>query len=129
MLAHELAHLSQRHFARGLQQQRKNAITTMAGLLTGLVLAATAGGDAGLAAITAGRAVALDKQLRYSRQNEQEADRIALSTLYKAGMNPAAASEMFERLLRANRYAGQQLPEFLRTTRSQKTVFPIPSCA
>ena len=51
VLAHELAHLSQRHFARGAEAQQRNAMINMAGLLASVVLAATAGGDAATAAI------------------------------------------------------------------------------
>lgn len=115
VLAHELAHLSQRHFARRVQNQRASSIGTMAGLLAGVILAATVGGDAGMAAITTTQAMALDNALRYSRQNEQEADRIGIETLYRAGRNPAAVSEMFERMLATTRFTGQRPPEFLLT--------------
>ncbi|MCV6606270.1 MAG: M48 family metalloprotease, partial [Porticoccaceae bacterium] len=115
VLAHELAHLSQRHFARGLQERKNNSITAMAGLLAGLVLAATSKGDAGIAALTASQALSQDQQLRYSRQNEQEADRIGIETLYKAGLDPRGAPRMFERMQHASRFSGQRVPEFLRT--------------
>ncbi len=115
VLSHELAHISQRHFARGVEQQRRNAIPNMAGLLAGLVLAATAGGDAGIAAITASQAASLQNQLSYSRQNEQEADRIGMQTMVKADMDPNAASSMFENMLQASRYSGNRPPEFLLT--------------
>lgn len=115
VFAHELAHLSQRHFARGVAERKKTAITTMAGLLAGLVLAATSSGDAGIAAITATQALAQDQQLRYSRQNEHEADRLGIQTMYQAGMDPAAVPAMFERMLRATRYVGYRVPEFLRS--------------
>ncbi|MEW5251394.1 M48 family metalloprotease [Microbulbifer sp. 2201CG32-9] len=114
VLAHELAHLSQRHYARSLEAQRNSTLPTLAGMLGALVLAATAGGDAGIAAITATQAAALDNQLRFSRQNEQEADRIGIETLAKAGMNPDAAGEMFEQMLKATRYY-RRPPEFLLT--------------
>ena len=48
VLTHELAHLSQRHFARRLDAQRRSSTVGLAGLLAGLVLAATVGGDAGM---------------------------------------------------------------------------------
>ncbi|MDM3871431.1 M48 family metalloprotease [Porticoccus sp. W117] len=115
VLAHELAHLSQRHFARGLQERKKNSVTAMAGLLAGLVLAATSKGDAGIAALTASQALSQDQQLRYSRQNEQEADRIGIETLHKAGLDPNGAPRMFERMQHASRFSGQRVPEFLRT--------------
>ncbi len=113
VLTHELAHLSQRHFARRLDAQRRSSAVGLAGLLTGLVLAATVGGDAGMAAMTASQAAMLDEALRYSRQNEQEADRIGIETLYRAGMDPEGAPHMFERMLAATRYTGQRPPEFL----------------
>jgi len=115
VLAHELAHLSQRHFARRVAEQRKNTVTTMAGMLASLVLAATVGGDASIAAMTATQAVAMENSLRYSRQNEQEADRLGIETIYAAGMDPAAVGGMFEEMLRATRYTGNKPPEFLLT--------------
>lgn len=115
VLAHELAHLSQRHFARGVDNQRRSTVATMGGLLAGIILAATAGGDAGMAAITATQAAAMQSSLRYSRQHEQEADRIGMETLYRSGRNPEAAAEMFERMMQSMRYTGHRPPEFLLT--------------
>ncbi len=115
VLAHELGHLSQRHFARGVVSRRANSLTSMAGLLAGLILAATVGGDAGMAAMTASQAAAMDANLRFSRQNEQEADRIGIATLYRSGMDPAAVARMFDRMLAATRYTGHHPPEFLLT--------------
>jgi beta-barrel assembly-enhancing protease len=115
VLAHELAHLSQRHFARGLEAQRTSSMVTLAGLLAGLVVAATVGGDAGIAAMSASQAYASDSRLRYSRSNEQEADRIGLQTMERSGRDPSAAGDMFETLLMKTRYSGSQIPEFLLT--------------
>ncbi len=114
VLSHELAHLSQRHFARGVEQAQKASLPTMAAMLASLVLAATAGGDAGLAALTATQAAALDSKLRFSRQNEQEADRIGMQTMVIAGEDPYAVPAMFERMLKATRYS-RRPPEFLLT--------------
>jgi predicted Zn-dependent protease len=115
VLGHELAHLSQRHFQRGVEQQQRAAIPTMAGMLAGLVLAASGSGDAGMAAITASQAAALQNQLRYSRENEQEADRIGMETLNKAGYDPNAMASMFGGMQRSMRYSGNRPPEFLLT--------------
>lgn len=114
VVAHELGHLSQRHYARSLEAQRNSTIPTLAGMLGALVLAATAGGDAGLAAMTATQAAAMDSQLRFSRQNEKEADRVGIQTLAKSGRDPQAAGEMFEQMLKATRYY-RRPPEFLLT--------------
>ncbi|MGB1867890.1 MAG: M48 family metalloprotease [Porticoccaceae bacterium] len=115
VLAHELAHLSQRHFARGLEAQRSSSMVSLAGLLASLVIAATAGGDAGMAAITSAQALAMNNQLRYSRSNEQEADRMGLQTMERANRDPGAVADMFAALLKATRYSGSRPPEFLLT--------------
>ncbi len=115
IIGHELAHLSQRHFARGVEQQQRSALPTMAGMLGALVLAATTRGDAGMAAMAATQAAAQQNQLRFSRENEQEADRIGMDTLTKADYDPNAFASMFEKMLAANRYVGRNPPEFLLT--------------
>lgn len=115
ILGHELAHLSQRHFARGVEQQQQSMLPMMAGMLGALVLAATARGDAGMAAMAATQAAAQQNQLRFSRENEQEADRVGMETLEKADYDPNAFASMFENMLAANRFAGRNPPEFLLT--------------
>lgn len=115
ILAHELAHISQRHFARGVENARRNTIPNLAGLLASIIIMATTGGEAGIAAMTATQAVAQQKALKYSRTREAEADRIGILTLADAGMDPRAMAYMFERLNKMNRFSGQRLPEFLLT--------------
>ena len=114
VMAHELAHLSQRHFARGLEAQQRMQLPVMAGLLAGIVAAAAGAGDLGIAAIASTQAAAMQEQRRFSRQNEQEADRIGLVNLEKAGFDPRAMPSMFERLMRQYRY-DRMPPEFLLT--------------
>ncbi|MDG1215348.1 MAG: M48 family metalloprotease, partial [Luminiphilus sp.] len=116
VMAHEIAHISQRHFSRRMEQAQEQGPMQLAALLAGVLLAATVGSDAGLAAMTTAQGLAQDAQLRYSRANEAEADRVGLRTLYNAGMDPYAAPQMFERMYAATRYSqGDRIPEFLRT--------------
>ena len=116
VMAHEIAHLSQRHFSRRMELAQEQGPMQLAGLLAGIVLAATVGSDAGLAAMTTAQGLAQDAQLRYSRANEAEADRVGLRTLFNAGKDPYAAPQMFERMYAATRYSqGDRIPEFLRT--------------
>ncbi|WP_248799871.1 M48 family metalloprotease [Pseudomonas sp. MWU13-2105] len=114
VLAHELAHLSQRHFARGVEAQQRMQLPMMAALLTGIVIAAAGGGDAGIATIAGTQAAAFQEKQRFSRQNEQEADRIGILTLEKAGYDPRSMPTMFERLMRIYRFDAKP-PEFLLT--------------
>jgi len=114
VLAHELAHLSQRHFARGVEAQQRMQLPMMAALLAGIVVAASGAGDAGIAAIAGTQAAAIQEQRRFSRQNEQEADRIGILNLEKAGYDPRNMPTMFERLMRQYRFDAKP-PEFLLT--------------
>jgi len=94
VMAHELAHLSQRHYARRVAMQKKASIPTLAAMLAGILVLATTGSDAGIAAISAAQAGALEAQLKFSRQMEQEADRLGMETLVRADMNPYAMSDV-----------------------------------
>lgn len=114
VLSHELGHLSQRHYARRLEQQKKMMVPMLAGMLAGLVLAANSSSDAGMATIMGTQAAAQQASLAFSRQNEQEADRIGLQTMVQAGLDPHAAADMFEEMVRANRL-NRRPPEYLLT--------------
>jgi predicted Zn-dependent protease len=87
----------------------------LAGMLAGILLTATVGGDAGMVALAAGRSIAQNEILRFSRARESEADRIGINTLIESGNDPRAMAYMFERLDQASRFAGDDLPDFLRT--------------
>ncbi|PID41759.1 MAG: hypothetical protein CSB48_13405 [Proteobacteria bacterium] len=115
VIAHELAHLSQRHYARSVEQVQNSTPLQMAGLLASIIIAATAGSDAGMAALAGTQALGVQQQLGHSRQNEREADRVGLKTLVRSGMNPEAMLSMFEQMLKSNRYSGDQVPEYLST--------------
>jgi len=114
VLAHELAHLSQRHYARTVEDGRNNALPNIASLLASIAIAATMGGQAGEAAIMANQARTIDNQLRFSRSHEAEADRIGIRTLYNAGFNPEDMSGMFESMLHSRNF-GERVPEFMST--------------
>ncbi|WP_166259470.1 M48 family metalloprotease [Marinobacter salicampi] len=115
VIAHELAHLSQRHFARRLEQQETSAPLTMAGMIAGIILSAVTKSDVGIAAIAGTQALAVQNMLQYSRANEQEADRVGLEVMADAGMDPRGMPEMFEIMMRQNRLQGNQVPEYLST--------------
>jgi predicted Zn-dependent protease len=128
-----LAHLSQRHFARGIEAQKQVSTAAMAGLLAGILLAVGGSGDAGIAAIAGSQAGAMQTQLRYSRENEQEADRIGMKNLVNAGLSPLGPEQMFK--IMQSTYRGSTPPEFLMThpltesrindTRSRALNYPL----
>lgn len=114
VLAHELAHLSQRHFARQLEEAEKQTPLAIATLLASVLLIATNNPDIGFAGLVGSQAAAIQRQLAYSREWEREADRLGIQTLAKAGLDPQGMPSMFQQMLKASRYQ-QRPPEFLTT--------------
>lgn len=113
VVAHEVAHVTQRHLARGFELNDRSSIPTMAGILAALVLASQSSeaGQAALATVVGGRAQA---QIDSIRANELEADRIGIEILARAKFDPRAMAGFFEQLQSAQRYF-RLPPEFLAT--------------
>ncbi|MGQ7261319.1 M48 family metalloprotease [Vreelandella sp. V005] len=115
VLAHELGHLSQRHYARGSARAAQTQLPAMAAMLAGMLIAASGGGDAGMAAAMGSQAALIQDQLSYSRLFEQEADNIGLQAMADAGYDPEAMVRMFAAMQRMARLQGDTPPEFLLT--------------
>jgi beta-barrel assembly-enhancing protease len=90
VLAHEIAHISQRHAA----QQLSNAMVTTLGLNLLNALLGNAGGAA--AANIAARYVASGAFLKFSRDDEQDADRVGVQIMKRAGWDPHGMIELME---------------------------------
>ena len=114
VVAHEFAHISQRHFARGIEEQQAASVPMLASMIAALLVGAAGGGEAGMAALSAAQAAGQSNQLRFSRARESEADRIGLNTMRRANLDPNAMSRMFERMQSTYRFTSRP-PEFLLT--------------
>jgi len=90
VLAHEIAHVARRHAG----QQLSSAIVTTLGLDLFGALLGNAGG-AGAANIAA-RYVASGAFLKFSRDDEQEADRVGVAILSRAGWDAHGMIELME---------------------------------
>lgn len=102
VLAHEMAHNLARHVAKRLETIRRMQIATTTATLTALIL----GGPQTAQIVGAtGTALAQTKLLAYSRQDEEEADRIGFEILTKAGYNPQAMVRVFEKLSRESSFS------------------------
>lgn len=112
VIAHEIAHVTQRHLARSMEDQARRSPATMAAL-AGSLLLAIAAPEAGIAAITATTAGNMQSQINYTRSNEKEADRFGISTLAKAGFDVRAMPRFFGRLADEYRYASTPPPMLL----------------
>ena len=115
VLAHEIAHVTQKHLLRAWEASSDMGLVQGAALVAAILLGTLAGGDAGLAAALGVQAAMQQQQINFTRQNEKEADRIGIGILDEARFDPRAMPAFFARMGRANAAYGTQLPEFLRT--------------
>jgi len=115
VLAHEIAHVTQRHHARMFAIGKSNSLSAAATILAAILIG-QASPEAGQAALAAGLAATQQSTINFTRANEIEADRIGIDILARAEFDPSAMAESFEILRRKNRLntAGLQL-EYLRT--------------
>lgn len=103
VVAHEVSHVLQRHIARGMTQSAQSSHIMIASIAGALLAALSGSGDLAMGVAAFGQAAAIDRQLGFSRQAEQEADRVGLQMMQKAGYNPQGMLRMFERLSRSGR--------------------------
>ena len=113
VLGHEIAHVTQRHIVRRMQEQQRSMPMTIAGLV-GSILLGMANAEAGAAGLYATMGMSQQSQINYTRLYEQEADRIGMGVLANAGYDPAGAPNFFGRLAEKYRYVSKP-PEMLMT--------------
>lgn len=115
VLAHEIAHITQRHLLRSFEKSKHVNLATTIGLIAAALLGAADPG-AGAAALLAVQAGGVQAQLNFTRAHESEADNLGMLTLVRSGFDAQAMPSFFERLQHAGRfYGGSAVPEFLRT--------------
>ncbi len=112
ILGHEAGHVNGRHAAKQISSSMLNNI-----LIAVAIPNSTGQNIAGLGSELAG--------LKYSRDDEYEADRRGLSYAHFAGYNPDGLIRFFDKLSRMEKREGKGDPEWLRThplttTRIQK---------
>jgi len=103
VMAHETAHVTQRHLVRGMIDQTHAGLVSVAAMLAAILLGATAGrGDPGAmeGAILATQSAAIQHQINYTRSQEFEADRVGIGTMASAGYDPLAMASFFQALER-----------------------------
>ena len=112
VLAHELAHLSQRHFARNVLKSQDSNLASALVMVSSIAIALISNNPNAMAV---GPAILQSQSLRYSRLFEKEADRVGFANLVKAGYHPESMGEMFENMNEIRRLSGDLPPEFLLT--------------
>ncbi|GKW30932.1 M48 family metalloprotease [Pectobacterium brasiliense] len=113
VLAHEISHVTQRHLARSMESQQRSAPLTWVGAL-GSILLAMANPQLGMAALSGTLAGSQQGMITFTQANEQEADRIGIQVLQRAGFDPQAMPNFLQKLADQSRYASRP-PEMLLT--------------
>jgi len=101
VMAHEIAHVTQRHIARGLTQSQQSERLAMATVAASLLAALAGGVDMAAGVAAFGQAAVIDQQLGFSRSAEREADRIGFQMLSQSGYDPQGLEDMFGKLMRS----------------------------
>jgi len=117
VLAHELGHVTQRHIAQRMEQMKVLSIGQVMGMLAGVLIGSTSQNyDLGGAVAIGSQAAAAQTYLKYSRDNEREADNVGMNYLVAAGFRPQGMEEAFETLQRLKwLQGGGTIPTYLST--------------
>ena len=117
VLAHEVAHVTQRHIARAIHANSRQSLISTA-IMLGAMLAGVAGGsgDVMQAGMAVAQGTAAQAQINFTRSNEHEADRIGIAALADAGFDPYGMASFFDVMSRQNtRDPDERAPAFLMT--------------
>jgi len=117
VLAHEVAHVTQRHIARAIHAGSRQSILSTA-IMLGAILAGAAGGgsDVMQAGMAVAQGTAAQQQINFTRSNEHEADRVGIAALADAGFDPYGMASFFDVMSRQNsRAPDERMPAFLMT--------------
>ena len=113
VLAHEIAHVTQRHIVRAIDHASRSNLPILAGILAAVIVGAQ-NIEAGQATTAAVLGATQQSRINFTRQNEKEADRVGIQVLANAGFDPREMAGVFETLQNAARYS-TRLPEYLST--------------
>src|SRR5699024_10393157 len=97
VMAHETAHISQRHSARRMADSSYNSIINLGILLAGIAVAMAGGGPAAIAAAQGG---VMQRMINYTRADEMEADHVGIEILARARFDPRCMVRFFQYMQR-----------------------------
>ena len=116
VLAHDTAHVAYRHIAHRAENTTLSNLTAALMLLAGIASIAAGGDpDASLGLIYGGAAVNATSYLKYTRRNEEEADRLAFDWMRAMERDPKAMVGMLRKMHRVNVISMDTIPTYLLT--------------
>jgi beta-barrel assembly-enhancing protease len=112
VIAHEIGHANGRHVASIIEKSKKLNMATLAAMLAGIFLGGGGQTSAAIAAFSLAGSTSLT--LRYMRQHEEEADRMGIEYLARAGYYPTAMID-FLKIMRQSEFLSKTMPSYLQT--------------
>ena len=114
VIAHEIAHVSQRHYQHRNDEKTKQLLMQAGGLLAGVAASKVGDGDAAAAVMLGSQAISANAAASYSRGQEREADRIGMQIMNQAGYDVNAMPSFFATLDQQNPVKSNTLiPSFI----------------
>ena len=114
VIAHEIAHVSQRHYQHRNDEKTKQLLMQAGGLLAGVAASKIGDGDAAAAVMLGSQAMSANAAASYSRGQEREADRIGMQIMNQAGYDVNAMPSFFATLDQQNPVKSNTLiPSFI----------------
>lgn len=111
VICHEIGHVTARHLAQRIEQNKKIGLITMAGILAGALL----GGTAAEALIAGSMAAGIQAQLHYSREDERQADQLGYKYMSGSGFDPRGMEGTLQKIAKGNWLGSDKIPAYLLT--------------
>ena len=112
LLGHEITHVTHHHIAKQMEQQKKIGLATLAAALLGVLA-----GDPRIAsaAISGSMATAQTLALKYSREDEEDADNFGFKYMTKDGFDPKQMIDLLDKLRRWGSFGSEGVPAYMQT--------------
>ncbi|WP_256713939.1 M48 family metalloprotease [Psychrobacter sp. C 20.9] len=117
VIAHEVAHISQRHYEHSADERKKALLMQVGGMLAAIAASAV-DGDAAAAVMAGSQTASMNSSMAFSRNNEREADRVGMQIMTQAGYDPRAMPRFFATMnqqSQLNQVENRFLPSFVRS--------------
>ncbi len=111
VMCHEIAHVTARHLAHRMEQNKNLGWATLAGMLAGILI----GGPAGAAVVAGSQAAAVQAQLHYSREDERQADQLGFKYTDESTFDPAGLTKALNKIQKNQWIGTDTIPPYLLT--------------
>jgi predicted Zn-dependent protease len=112
LLGHEITHIMHRHISKQTDQQKKIGLATLAAVILGVFA-----GDPRIAGamLTGSMATAQTMALKYSRDDENDADNYGFKIMSRAGFDPKYMVDLLDKLRRWGSFGSEGVPAYMQT--------------